>query len=62
MELFLLREKAWFVITDNKPALPADSSAQERRELKDFEEKDDQARGAIGLSVEVATYSIEENG
>lgn len=52
MELFLLREKAWYVIKDDKPVLQAEPTVQERRELKDFEDKDDQARGAIGLSVE----------
>lgn len=52
MELFLQCEKAWYVITDDKPVLSVEPIAQERRELKDFDEKGDLARGVIGLSVE----------
>lgn len=48
----LLREKSWNVVNEDKLVLPDEPSAQQRRELKDWEEKDDQARAAIGLSVE----------
>lgn len=39
MQLFLLREKSWNVVNEDKPVLPEDPSAQQRRDIKEWVKK-----------------------
>lgn len=50
MELLLMKEKLWSVLSENKPALNEDRSNVSA--VTDWQTRNDQARGWIGLLVE----------